>query len=73
MSDTAANKALVVKAITELLIDGDASAIDRFWGDPAGQYTNHNPQTPNGTDGMRGVPGCGRPADVPGRHGRRSG
>ena len=50
MSDTAANKALVVKAITELLIDGDASAIDRYWGDPS---INHNPQTPNGRDGMR--------------------
>jgi predicted SnoaL-like aldol condensation-catalyzing enzyme len=50
MSDTAANKALVVKAITELFIDGDASAIDRYWGDP---YINHNPQTPNGRDGMR--------------------
>ena len=50
MSDTAANRALVVKAITELFIDGDASAIDRYWGDP---YINHNPQTPNGRDGMR--------------------
>jgi predicted SnoaL-like aldol condensation-catalyzing enzyme len=53
MSDPAANRALVVKAITELFIDGDASAIDRYWGDPAGQYINHNPQTPNGRDGMR--------------------
>jgi predicted SnoaL-like aldol condensation-catalyzing enzyme len=53
MSDTAANKDMVVKAITELFIDGDASAIDRYWGDPAGQYVNHNPLTPNGTDGMK--------------------
>ncbi len=50
MSDTAENKALVVRAITELFIDGDASAIDRYWGEP---YINHNPQTPNGRDGMR--------------------
>jgi predicted SnoaL-like aldol condensation-catalyzing enzyme len=50
MSDPAANKALVVKAITELFTGGDASAIDRYWSDP---YINHNPQTPNGKDGMR--------------------
>jgi predicted SnoaL-like aldol condensation-catalyzing enzyme len=50
MSDPAANKALVVKAITELFIDGDASAIGRYWGEP---YINHNPQTPNGRDGMK--------------------
>jgi predicted SnoaL-like aldol condensation-catalyzing enzyme len=45
------NRDLVVKALTELFIDGDASALDRYWsGD---DYIQHNPVFPNGVDGLR--------------------
>jgi MFS family permease len=48
---TAPNRDLVVKALTELFVDGDPSALDRYWsGD---DYIQHSPQIPNGVDGLR--------------------
>ena len=52
MSDAAANKALVMKAATELFADGDVSALDRYWTD---SFIQHNPQVPDGTDGLRAL------------------
>ncbi len=44
------NKRLVKKAMTELFGQHDLTAIDRYWREP---YIQHNPQAPNGTDGLR--------------------
>ena len=40
-------KDFVVKAVTELFIDGDVEAIDRYW---AKDYIQHNPMFPSGSD-----------------------
>ncbi len=40
------NKAFVVKAVTELFIDGDLTAIDRYW---AEDYMQRNPMFPSGS------------------------
>lgn len=40
------NKDFVVNAITELFIDGDITAIDRYW---ATHYKQRNPSFPSGT------------------------
>jgi predicted SnoaL-like aldol condensation-catalyzing enzyme len=52
MTDAAANKALVLKAVTELFTDGDVSALDRYWTD---SLIQHNPRVPDGTDGLRAL------------------
>jgi predicted SnoaL-like aldol condensation-catalyzing enzyme len=52
MSDAAANKALVLKAVTELFGDGDVSALDRYYTD---NFIQHNPQVADGTDGLRAL------------------
>jgi predicted SnoaL-like aldol condensation-catalyzing enzyme len=39
------NKELVIKAVTEVFINGDATALDRYWSE---NYVQHNPQIPNG-------------------------
>ena len=44
------NKELVKKAITELFINGDVTALDRYWSD---NYIQHNPQIPNGRDALK--------------------
>ena len=44
------NKELVKKAITELFIHGDVTALDRYWSD---NYIQHNPQIPNGRDALK--------------------
>lgn len=44
------NKKLVVKAFDQLLVDKDVSAIDRYWGP---EYEQHNPNIPNGVDGVK--------------------
>lgn len=44
-ADPAANKALVVKAMTELFAQRDTTAIARYWGEP---YVQHSPQASNG-------------------------
>jgi predicted SnoaL-like aldol condensation-catalyzing enzyme len=46
----AANKALVLKVLTELFADRDASAIDRYYTD---SLVQHDPRFPDGTDGLR--------------------
>ena len=52
MAETAANKRLVVTALTELFIAGDASAADRYW---AESYVQHNPRAPNGAGALRAL------------------
>lgn len=44
------NKELVIKAMTELFINGDVTALDRYWSD---NYIQHNPQIPNGRDALK--------------------
>ena len=44
------NKELVKTAITEAFINRDKTAIDKYWSD---QYIQHNPQVPNGREGLR--------------------
>ena len=51
-ADASANKELVRKAITELFINRDLSALDRYWGDT---YVQHNPAGPNGRDALPGL------------------
>ncbi|NIZ12780.1 nuclear transport factor 2 family protein [Phaeobacter sp. HF9A] len=46
------SKELVVKAITELFIDGDVAAIDRYW---AEDYIQHNPMFPSGREVIKGL------------------
>ena len=46
----AANKALVLRVLTELFEDRDASALDRYYTD---SLIQHNPRMPDGTDGLR--------------------
>ena len=45
-------KALVVEAITETLLNGNADAVDTYF-DPA--YIQHNPDFPSGTDAFKGL------------------
>ena len=44
------NKELVQTAITEAFINRDKTAIDKYWSD---QYIQHNPQVPNGREGLK--------------------
>ena len=44
------NKELVIKAVTEVFINGDATALDRYWSD---NYAQHNPQIPNGREALK--------------------
>ena len=44
------NKELVIKAVTEVFINGDASALDRYWSE---NYVQHNPQIPNGREALK--------------------
>ena len=48
----AANKALVLKVLTELFEDRDASALDRYYID---SLIQHDPRFPDGTDGLRAL------------------
>ena len=43
------NSDLVREAMTALFIDGDVTALERYW---ARDYIQHNPQLPDGTDGL---------------------
>lgn len=47
--DSAANKALVLKAFDELFIKGDVTALERYWSE---KYIQHNPQAPNGREAL---------------------
>jgi predicted SnoaL-like aldol condensation-catalyzing enzyme len=44
------NKELVKTAMTELFVNRDLSALDRYW---APDYIQHNPKFPNGLDFFR--------------------
>jgi len=44
------NKELVKKAMTELFINGDVTALDRYWSE---DYIQHNPQIPNGRNALK--------------------
>ena len=50
--DTTDTKAFVVNAITELFIERDITAIDRYW---AEDYMQRNPYFPSGADTIRGL------------------
>lgn len=45
-------KALVVRAITELMIERDLTAIDRYWSE---DYIQRNPMAPSGREPLRGL------------------
>jgi monoterpene epsilon-lactone hydrolase len=49
-ADEAANKALVLKVLTELFEDRDVSALNRYYTD---SLIQHNPRVPDGTDELR--------------------
>ena len=44
------NKEVVIKAVTEVFINGDAAALDRYWSE---NYVQHNPQIPNGREALK--------------------
>ena len=44
-----ANKSLVKKAMTELFVNRDVSAVKRYWGNP---YLQHNPNIADGADDL---------------------
>lgn len=44
------NTEFVKKAVTELFINGDITALDRYW---AQNYIQHNPHFPSGTAGLK--------------------
>ena len=44
------NKELVIKAVTEVFLNGDAVALDRYWSE---NYVQHNPQIPNGREALK--------------------
>ena len=46
------HKALVKKALTELFVKGDLTALDRYWSD---HYIQHNPMIGNGHDALKGL------------------
>ncbi len=53
-ADEAANKKLVVKAVTALFVDHDPKAPEMYW---AEDYIQHNPQFPNGRKVIEGMVG----------------
>jgi predicted SnoaL-like aldol condensation-catalyzing enzyme len=51
-SVTEANKATVSAAIDELFVQGDITAVDRYWGEP---YLQHNPIAASGVTAFRNL------------------
>jgi predicted SnoaL-like aldol condensation-catalyzing enzyme len=51
-ANEAGNKALVLKVLTELNVDRDFSAFDRYFTD---SFIQHNPRLPDGTDPLRAL------------------
>jgi len=43
------NKELVIQAVNEVFVNGDAAALDKYWSD---NYIQHNPQIPNGREAL---------------------
>ena len=52
MADTAANKSLAIEALTESLGKSNPAAVDKYF-DPG--YIQHNPDVPNGSEGLKGL------------------
>lgn len=52
IADTAENKAIAIEAANATLGAGNAGAVDQYF---APGYIQHNPDVPNGTDGLKGV------------------
>ncbi|MFD6100183.1 nuclear transport factor 2 family protein [Nocardiopsis flavescens] len=46
------NTETVLRAMRELFVEGDVSAVDRYWAEP---YVQHNPSMPDGLDTLRAV------------------
>ncbi|MDB5143403.1 MAG: hypothetical protein JWQ66_2116 [Mucilaginibacter sp.] len=46
------NKELVKKAIIEVLVNRDATAVDKYFDT---NYIQHNPRIPNGTEGLKAI------------------
>ena len=44
------NKELVIKAVIEVFLNGDVTALDRYWSE---NYVQHNPQIPNGREALK--------------------
>ena len=44
------NKELVIIAVNEVFINGDATALDKYWSE---NYVQHNPQIPNGREALK--------------------
>ena len=44
------NKELVIQAVNEVFVNGDAAALDKYWSD---NYIQHNPQIPNGRESLK--------------------
>lgn len=51
-ADTAANRALVIEALTETFVKGNVAAVDTYF---APGYIQHNPNVPSGTDAFKGL------------------
>ena len=51
-ADTAANKAFVIEAMTETLVNGNVDAVDTYF---APTYIQHNPDVPSGTEAFKGL------------------
>jgi predicted SnoaL-like aldol condensation-catalyzing enzyme len=51
-ADTAANKAFVIEALTETLVNGNVAAVDTYF---APAYIQHNADVPSGTDAFKGL------------------
>lgn len=51
-ADPSANKSLVEKAMTELFVKRDPTAVERYWGNG---YVQHNPTIANGSEELPGI------------------
>ncbi|MEL6640447.1 MAG: nuclear transport factor 2 family protein [Pseudomonadota bacterium] len=54
LADTAANKQLVIDALTNTLMRGNAEAVDTYFADP---YIQHNPMAASGVEALKGLIG----------------
>ncbi|MFG1916005.1 nuclear transport factor 2 family protein [Micromonospora sp. NPDC048898] len=52
VDNAARNKEIVLTAMRELFVEGDTTAVDRYWREP---YVQHSPQLPNGLETLRTV------------------
>lgn len=51
-ADTSANKELVINALTDVLVRGNADAVDTYFADP---YIQHNPMVASGVSAFKGM------------------